>query len=61
MLLSLCLKKSDNYRYHDSWQSDKYTGSNTEKKPWIKTDTKYEAKLLEQKPLPISKLQYWKK
>ena len=27
--------KSDNYRYYDSWKSDNFTGSSTQKMPWI--------------------------
>ena len=28
------IKKSDIYRYHNSWKNDNYTEINTEKKPW---------------------------
>ena len=41
MLSPLRGRKSDNYRYHDTWKSDCLRESNQEKKQ--RTDTKHDA------------------
>jgi hypothetical protein len=42
-ILRLLLKarKSDNYRYRNSWKSDNYMGSNIQKKPWTNLQNLY--------------------